>query len=91
MLRITHQRQPSGAVTLGLAGRVVTEWVAVLDDECRRSLGEGPGVALDFSEVTYVDNLGVTVIRELLDHGARIVNCPDTISGLLGIGDGESK
>ena len=88
MLRITHLRQPSGAVTLGLAGRVVNEWATVLAEEGRRSLGQADGVALDLSQVTYVDNEGVTVIRDLLDHGATIVNCPDPIGGLLGIGEG---
>ena len=82
MLRITRNRASDSTITLVLEGNVASKWVAVLEDECLRSLKEAPEVVLDFSSVGYVDPSGVEAVGRLLRLGARAIHCPAGLGAL---------
>ena len=83
MLRITRKDANGSGVTLGLEGRIVTDWVALLEVECSKWLARGHQVQLDFSGVSYVDCGGVERLRYLRCRGVKFVNCNDVIRTLL--------
>ncbi len=83
MIRITKKNSSNSDVTLGVEGRIVTDWAGVLERECSELLVKGCQVRLDFSGVTYVDCHGVERLQNLHGKGVRFVNCPNLIWGLI--------
>lgn len=61
----------------------MSEWVAVLEKECRAWAEKGYGVLLDFCEVSFIDSRGVEAVKALEAEGVRIINCPSLIEDLL--------
>lgn len=82
MLRISKTAASSSLATLRVEGRVVAEWVPVLERECRLTLQENGRVRLDLSAVTFIDDRGVAALKRLGD-AIEIVNCPEFIGELL--------
>jgi len=84
VLRISKAVASPSLATLRVEGRVVAEWVPVLERECRLALQENGRVRLDLSAVTFVDGRGLAALRRL---GAattlEIINCPEFIEELL--------
>ena len=66
MLRISKviDQNPSG-VTLKLEGRLATEWVELFEGECLQCLKVKRKVRLDFSDVTFVDDNGLKMLRSI--------------------------
>ena len=85
MLRISRAAATSSVSTLRVEGRVVAEWVPVLERECWLALQENGHVQLDLSAVTFVDGRGVAALRQLGAKDVEIVNCPEFIEELLRI------
>ena len=83
MLRITRGPSNHRQVTLNLEGRLISDWVALLERECIQALDGGDRVQLDFSEVSRIDSKGADAVRQLASRGVRIVNCPDVIKDVL--------
>ena len=83
MLRISRAAATPSLTTLRVEGRVVAEWVPVLERECWLALQENGHVRLDLSAVTFVDGLGVAVLRRLGATALEIINCPEFIGALL--------
>lgn len=83
MLRITKTSENGSPVTLKLEGKIHAEWVSLLEQECRTLLREKKHVLLDFAEVTYIDILGIKLIRSLPARSIRIINAPAFIEVLL--------
>jgi anti-anti-sigma regulatory factor len=83
VLRITRKFVDSSLVVLALEGRIVSDWVPVLEAECTKCMIAGAQVHLDFSGVTYVDASGTELIRSLGNRGVRVVNCLEVILELL--------
>ena len=84
MLRIRQVVDSGTETTLLVEGRIVSEWVELLERECgqlrldpRRRLG------LDLTAVTFIDALGVSALRRLVADGVAIVHAPDFIDALL--------
>src|SRR5207245_6064329 len=59
MLKIESIRTANGCPRLKVAGRVIGPWVAELRLACERALVDGRGLALDLSEVAFVDPTGL--------------------------------
>jgi hypothetical protein len=90
MLRITEVVENGTETTLHVEGRIVSEWVGVLQEECWRILHESSRrLRLDLGAVTFIDPRGVLAMRWLTTEGAVLVNSPAFIDALLK-GDGES-
>ena len=83
MLRISRAAEGPSLATLRVEGRVVAEWVPVLERECWLALQENGHVRVDLSAVTFVDGRGVAALRHLGANDVEIVNCPEFIGELL--------
>jgi len=83
VLRISRAAESPSLATLRVEGRVVAEWVPVLERECWLALQENLHVRLDLSAVTFVDRRGVAALRHLDADDLEIVNCPEFIGELL--------
>jgi ABC-type transporter Mla MlaB component len=89
MVRIQKIVESATEPTLSVEGRIVSEWVTVLEDECRQALRDTPRVQLDLAAVTFIDARGVEVLRRLVTEGVAVVNCREFIGALLN-GDGDT-
>jgi anti-anti-sigma regulatory factor len=88
MLRITKVVESGTETTLHLEGRIVSEWVGVLQEECWRVLQESSRrLRLDLGAVTFIDPRGLLALRWLTTEGVAVVNSPAFIDILLK-GDG---
>ena len=84
MLRITEVVDRSTQTTLHVEGRIVSEWVGVLQEECRRVLQEsGRRLRLDLRAVTFIDSRGVLALRGFATAGVALVNSPAFIDALV--------
>lgn len=83
MFRITRKPMNNVRVLLTLEGRIVSDWVQVLESECEQSLVGENQVYLDCSGVTYVDARGIDLLRRLLHRRVQVINCPAMILALL--------
>lgn len=70
-------------MTLELEGRIVSDWVALLEDECLSALRDAPKVVLDLSAVAFIDRAGVKILRRLATHNLAIVNASPFVAHLL--------
>ncbi len=83
MLRLTRTtRSPEGAV-LKAEGKIVAEWVSVLEQECLELAARDHQVVLDLGEVSYLDSRAVRLIRRLTAGPVSIVNCSPLVEELL--------
>ena len=88
MLRITEVVDSGTETTLHMEGRIVSEWVGVLQEECWRVLQESSRrLRLDLAAVTFIDPAGVLALRWLTTNGVALINSPAFIDALLK-GDG---
>ena len=84
MLRITEVVDSATETTLHVEGRIVSEWVSVLQEECSRVRQEsGRRLQLDLGAVTFIDPRGVLTLRWLTMEGVAIVNSQAFIDALL--------
>ena len=82
MLRITTQDSPANGVTLRLEGRLTGSNVDELLRVCR-SIDAGRALALDLIGVTWLDEAGAAVIRELIDRDVTVAHCKPFVWHLL--------
>ena len=83
MLRISRSAASPSLAMLRVEGRVVAEWVPVLERECWLALRENGHVQLDLSAVTFVDGRGLAALRRLRATALEIINCPEFVGELL--------
>lgn len=83
MLRIRRVDDNPSETTLHVEGRIVSEWVAVLEDQCRHALRAPRRVRLDLAGVTFVDPRGVELLRRLPGERLTVVNCSELVDALL--------
>lgn len=68
---------------MAIEGRIVSEWINVVETECQALVLKNQNVLLDFSGVNFVEGEGIRMIRRLLRKGCRVVNCPPFIHHVL--------
>jgi anti-anti-sigma regulatory factor len=83
MLRIVAVERPGDGPTLSLEGRVIGPWVDELRQSCERILATGVTLTLDLSEVAFVERNGVRLLKDLIDSGVALVNCPAFVTEQL--------
>ena len=83
MLRLTEVVRDGKSVTVKVEGEIVSEWSAVLEDECVRRAADRQ-VILDFSDVTLIDGRAIDVLRRLRGLNITLNNCSHVIEELLG-------
>lgn len=74
MLRITETASQSGT-RLVLEGKLVGPWVEELRATCDRNRAAGRPPELDLAGVSYIDDAGERLLRELITEGASLVRC----------------
>ncbi len=74
MLRIEKVGDDAATVILKLEGRIVAQWVTVLDEECQRVLRRPTPLVLDVAGVTFVDRDGVAMLRKMRNERVQLVN-----------------
>jgi anti-anti-sigma regulatory factor len=83
MVRIQKIVERPSEITLSVEGRIVSEWVAVVEHECRQAALDTSRVQLDLAAVTFIDARGIDVLRRLVTDGVAVVNCREFIGTLL--------
>jgi ABC-type transporter Mla MlaB component len=74
MLRITEETLNGKAGRIRLEGQVVGPYVTEVRKSCEKLLNSRRSLALDMSDVSFVDRNGVTLFKELISRGVSIVN-----------------
>jgi len=83
MVRITLISTEPAKTIMKLEGRIVSEWIKVVESEGQNMLAQGQPISLDLSGVSFVAPEGVHMIRRLLRKGCALVNCPLFIQKVL--------
>jgi ABC-type transporter Mla MlaB component len=91
MLRITNKMEGRRTL-LVLEGRLVGEWVEVLNEECTAQIKKGRALSLDFSGLTFVDQDGIALLRQLKELNTSFIECPAFVAALCRTrGDGHAE
>lgn len=91
MLRITEISESADSVTLKVEGRIVLEWVTVLEQECLKWLQAKPEVLLDLSEVTFIEHNGLAMLKRMVSPRLRLINCSTLIHEMLNGNNNQNK
>ncbi|MDF0645169.1 MAG: hypothetical protein P0111_14155 [Nitrospira sp.] len=86
MLKITKIRESASDVLIKLEGKIMTQWAALLDGECRSYLRQKKAVYLDCSNVDYLDGRGIEVLKSLPQTKVTLISAPNYLTELLQIG-----
>jgi len=84
MLRITRVEDTTSTLHLRLEGRLVGDWVRLLEEELSRSQAPSKRVALDLAGVAFANDAALSLLRRARSDGARLLHCSPLISALLG-------
>jgi len=86
MLKITKTEDSGTTVVLKLEGKITDQWAALLDGECRSLLRNGKRLLLNCSDVHFLDDRGVEVLRNLPPQHVTIAGAPGFVMELLETG-----
>lgn len=81
MLRITPQQNQQTEITLVLEGRLVGPWVSVLRQSCETWAQHL--WAVDLAEVSFADQAGLQLLRQLQASAVALHNCSPFVSAQL--------
>jgi anti-anti-sigma regulatory factor len=83
MLRISQIESVGQPRILHLEGQVSGPWVEELKGLCDALHREGRSVILDFSQVSFLDQQAISLVRILTNRQVRIQNCSPFIAEQL--------
>ena len=83
MRRIDKVYENLFTVKLKLEGTLVGEWVSLLKEKILECLENNKKVLLDFSELRFVDEHGMEMLKRMPSEKIEITNCPKFIEELL--------
>lgn len=84
MLRLTVTfRGERLASCISAEGRLVGDWTALLESECRTLLGRGVPVELDLAKVCDIDTQGIDVLRRLRREAVLVQGISPIMLALL--------
>lgn len=86
MLKITKVQESGRDVLLKLEGKITEQWAALLDGECRSFLRQKKAVYLDCSQVDFIDQRGVEVVKNFPPAQVTLMSAPGFVTELLEIG-----
>jgi ABC-type transporter Mla MlaB component len=86
MLKITTIQESGTDVLLKLEGKITEQWAALLDGECRSFLRQKKHVYLDCSQVDFIDQRGVEVVKHFPHAQVTLISAPGFVAELLQIG-----
>jgi ABC-type transporter Mla MlaB component len=85
MLRINYSREHDSIWTLRLEGKLLGPWVTELARSCNELECSPDCLRLDFSAVSFVDEAGVALLRELISRGAKLAAYSGLVAELLDV------
>ena len=83
MLRITRIDGRDSEQTLKVEGKLLGPWVSELLNVCTLSNGQSGRTSLDLSGVTYVDQVGAKLLKNLTVRGFAVTACSGFVAELL--------
>ena len=83
MLKITELSRSDSAIMFKLEGKVLAPWVDELRRICTAPPHESRQIHLDLDAVTFLDEAGLKLMRELIQQGIVIDQCSGFIAELL--------
>jgi ABC-type transporter Mla MlaB component len=83
MIRITQTGNGSGPRTLRVAGRLAEPWVDELARVSELALGQPGALAVDLSEVTFVDAPGAALLRSLARRGVGMIGASTFVAAVM--------
>jgi len=83
VLRIDKVYENLFTVKLKLEGTLVGEWVSLLKEKILECLENNRKVLLDFSELRFIDEDGMEMLKRMPSEKIKITNCPKFIDELL--------
>jgi anti-anti-sigma regulatory factor len=83
VVRITPGETTGTAVVLRVEGSVSGEAAHTVEQAARDAGAVRPDVALDLSQVTFVDRHGIVALRSLAAEGIQLVNLTRFVAELL--------
>ena len=86
MLRITRLPRDDGSPCLRVEGRLVGDWVQVLETEFSRT-ADSRSPSLDLSGVEFADQRALALLQRLTEQGIAFVACSPLLHSLLGRGE----
>lgn len=84
MLRITQIHTEAEVVTLSVEGRLIGPTTRELVRACHALLRDGHSIRLDFSEVTFLDQQSIRVLRPLLHQSVEVTKASSLMSDMIG-------
>lgn len=75
MLRIVEEQEINNSTTLRLDGRITGQWVEVLRASCEQFFQNDRRVTIDLTGVTFADQDGVQLLRQLSRQQIALVSC----------------
>lgn len=86
MLKITTAERNGQTVVLKLEGKIIDQWAALLDRECRAALLHHGRVELDCAAVDFMDQRGIEVMKSLPRKQVTLIGAPGFVMELLQTG-----
>lgn len=83
MLRITPLTPRQDVRCLKVEGRLVGDWVEVLELEVERLQGQTPELVLDLAGVEFADSGALALLLEVARRGVKLVACSPLLTSLL--------
>jgi hypothetical protein len=83
VLKITEVSRSDSAITFKLEGKVLAPWVDELRRICTEPPHESRQIHLDLHAITFLDEAGAELMRELIQQGITIAKCSGFIAELL--------
>jgi ABC-type transporter Mla MlaB component len=83
MLRITRIDSRDSEQTLKLEGKLLEPWIPEVLNVCTASNGRSGRTNLDLSGLTYVDQAGAKLLKDLMLRGIAVSACSGIVAELL--------
>jgi ABC-type transporter Mla MlaB component len=83
MLRITRIESSDATQTFKLEGKLLKAWVSEVLHTCTASDGTVGRRCLDLSALTFADQSGTNLLKELVGRGLEVSACSNFVAELL--------
>jgi ABC-type transporter Mla MlaB component len=83
MLRITRHATRHDVACLSVEGRLVGDWVQVLQVEVERVQAQVPVLELDLGGVEFADSEALSLLLQVERRGVKLVACSPLLTSLL--------
>jgi ABC-type transporter Mla MlaB component len=83
MLRITRLAEPQEPPCLRVEGRLVGDWVHLLEVEIELAQAQTKALELDLVAVEFADSRALSLLHEVARRGVKLIGCSPLLASLL--------